>query len=365
MGEARADAPRTRVRLAATTVVWIAGSLLLTMLIRNVFVEAHRVIGWAVACAIVAAIVHPLVEGAPRGVPRPVVLVLVGLLIAAVAGLLVYGVFDDLSTETAKLREEGVASAEELEDRSGPIGDVARDIGLAARAEDFFSALDERVASGGEAIVSAAGTVPTYAVCWILAIFLILYGGRMARGAIGLIEDPARRARISRILDEALHHSRLYTLASLGQGLVVGLLAAGVVLVLDLPAPVLVGLLTGVLAMVPYLGIIVGALPLALLTAGLRSPAEGALLVVAAAGLQATEMLVVRPRVDRRSVHVGPAVPVVVSVMGFEIYGIGGAIYGVAIAVFALAVADAASSDDEPLPLPTEDPSDLGTEPAV
>lgn len=363
--ESRRTGARTKVRIAVVTVVAIAGALLLTMLLRNMFVQAHRVIGWAVACTVVAAIVHPLVAAAPRMIPRPIVLVLVGLLIAAIAGLLVYGVFDDLDTEVARLQDDGVAAAEQLEARDGFIGDLARDVGLAQRADDFFAELDQGVSSGGEAIVSAAGTAPTYLVCWILTIFLILYGGRMVQGGLGLIDDERRRARLRAILDTAIHNARRYTLASLAQGLVAGLIAASVVLALDLPAPVLVGLLAGTVAMVPYLGIVVGALPLALFAAGISSPAAGAFVLVGAGGLQAVEMLVVRPRVDRGSVHVGAAVPVIVGAIGFEVYGIGGAIYGVAIAVFLLAVADAAADDDEPVPLPTEDPSDLGAEPAT
>lgn len=347
------------MRLALGTVALIAASLLVTLLLRNMFVQAHRVIGWAVACAVVAAILHPLVASAPKILPKPVVLILVGLLLAAIVGLLVYGVFDDVSTETARLRDEGVAAAGRLEERTGFVGDLARDVGLSDRAEAFFTELEQRISTGEEAVVSAAGTVPTYFVCWILTIFLILYGGRMVGGAVGLIEDPVRRARVGRILQVAIRNARRYTLASLLQGLAVAALATAVVLALDLPAPVLVALLTGVLAMVPYLGIVIGALPLALLTAGLQSPLAGALLLAGAAVLQAFEMVVVRARVDRRSVHVGPAVAVIVSVMGFELYGLGGAMYGVAIAVFALAVADAASTDEEPLPLPTEDPSDV------
>ena len=39
--------------------------------------------------------------------------------------------------------------------------------------------------------------------------------------------------------------------------------------------------------------------------------------------------------------RVGPTIPIVVALLGFELYGVGGAIYGIALAVIALAALDA------------------------
>ena len=191
---------------------------------------------------------------------------------------------------------------------------------------------------------------------WILTIFLIIYGGRIVGGAIGLLRDEEREARIHAIVAEGSKNATRYVAASILQGLVVALLATGVVLALDLPAPVLLPLLAGTMAMLPYIGVLIGALPLVLLAAGLESLAAGITVLAVAAGLQAVEAFVVRPRVDTRSVHVGPAIPVIVAAVGYEIYGVGAAFYGVVIAIFLLAFADAAASDDDPIPLPTEEP---------
>ena len=53
-------------------------------------------------------------------------------------------------------------------------------------------------------------------------------------------------------------------------------------------------------------------------------------------------VLIVRPRIDPRTVRLGPAAATVVGLLGFELYGIGGAVYGIALAVIALAALDAA-----------------------
>jgi len=116
------------------------------------------------------------------------------------------------------------------------------------------------------------------------------------------------------------------------------------------------GLVAAVAATVPYIGIVVGVVPTVLMAAGITSLAQGAALLLVAVAAQGVEALLVRRLVDRRTLHVGPAIPVIVGSVGLEIYGIGGALYGVALAVFLLAMADAAATEaDEPLPTPNED----------
>jgi predicted PurR-regulated permease PerM len=58
-------------------------------------------------------------------------------------------------------------------------------------------------------------------------------------------------------------------------------------------------------------------------------------------GLQLFEVLVVRRRVDERTLYVGPALPLIVALIGWEIYGLGGAVYSVLLLILVLAFADA------------------------
>ncbi len=44
---------------------------------------------------------------------------------------------------------------------------------------------------GGEALKSGARRAPTYFVCFILTIFLLLYGSRMVQGGLGLVATSA------------------------------------------------------------------------------------------------------------------------------------------------------------------------------
>jgi predicted PurR-regulated permease PerM len=143
-----------------------------------------------------------------------------------------------------------------------------------------------------------------------------------------------------------------------------GLVAYAICHLFDLPAPVVLALLAGALALLPYIGFFLGAIPIVLFTAGFESITGAIALLVVVIAIQLTEALTVRRWVDERTMHVGPAVPVIVALLGYEIYGLGGAGYGVAIAVMLLAFADASATDDDieiPTPLSPAEPS-LATE---
>jgi predicted PurR-regulated permease PerM len=129
-------------------------------------------------------------------------------------------------------------------------------------------------------------------------------------------------------------------LLMLAEGLLVGLIVTGIAYVLDVPAPAALGLAAGVLAMLPHVGIVLGNLPLILLLLALRSDLAA---IVAAAGVIACQLLdsyVVRRRISLYSVHVGLLVPWVVVLVGYAVYGVGGAAFALVFAVFGLAVLD-------------------------
>jgi predicted PurR-regulated permease PerM len=91
-------------------------------------------------------------------------------------------------------------------------------------------------------------------------------------------------------------------------------------------------LLVGWLSAIPYLGILLGGL--APLLVAVTEQHLGTYVVVTALliGLQSLEILAVRPRADR-TLRVGPALTLAGIVIGFELYGFGGALYGTALLV--------------------------------
>ena len=64
------------------------------------------------------------------------------------------------------------------------------------------------------------------------------------------------------------------------------------------------------------------------------------MLVVLVLAAQLADSFLLRPHVARQSVDIGLVVPWVVALLGYSIYGIGGAVFGTMYAVFGLAILD-------------------------
>ena len=148
---------------------------------------------------------------------------------------------------------------------------------------------------------------------------------------------------------------RAYILVVLAQTIVITAVCSAVFYLLDLPAPFVLAILVGWLGTIPYLGVILGGLAPLLAAATQLHDYTYPVLVGLLIGLQLIEALLIRPRLDRRMIPVGPTLLLVGNLIGFELYGIGGAIYTTAALVFGWAVVQATPHDgssDTPRPVP-------------
>lgn len=345
---------RSSVRLSTRTVTLLVGVVVGVFILRSAFIAAQAVLGWAVASTATAVFVAPLATWLGRYIPRVAAVLLTFLVIGVGAGALVFGAVDDLDREVENLQAAARDATASLEDRDDELGEAMRDLELSTRIEVFLDEVDTRIGSGGAALAENALTLPIYFVNVILTIFLLVYGPGIVRGALSLVDDEARRRRLASTLDDAVTRARRTMAAILGQGAVVGLAVGGVAWLLDLPAPVVLGLVAGVAATIPDVGILLGVLPTVALAAGLESGRTAVVLLAVALVVQAVEALHVRPRVDRWGVEVGPSVVLIVVLLGYTLHGVGMAFFGVAYAVFLLAVIDRAPAGrlTEPAPEP-------------
>lgn len=336
------------VRVSTRTIVLAVGVVLALLVLRSAFVAGQRILGWAAACAVTAVFVAPLVSWLGRWIPRIAAVLLTFVVIGVAAVALVFGTFDNLDREIRSLQRAAPDATQRLEERDDEIGAAMRDLELSSRVEVFLDEVDERVGSGSDALAENALTVPVFFVNMILTIFLLLYGPGIIRGGLSLIGDDERRRSATRVLQDATVQARRTLAAMLGQGLLVGLTVGAVASLLSLPAPVVLGLVAGVAATLPDVGILLGVLPTVALTAGLQSGRAAVAILAAAMVVQAVEALHIRRWVDHWGVEVGPSIVWIVVLLGYELHGIGMAFFGVAFAVFVLAVIDQVPRGREP-----------------
>jgi len=205
--------------------------------------------------------------------------------------------------------------------------------------------LKDTLGTPSDALVDAARSVPAYVVCFILTIFFMLYGPRIITAGLERIPDD-RRERTRDILRGAAGSTQIQVGAAVAGAVVVGLVIWVVGMILDVPSVGLFALFGAAVSVVPYVGILVGWLPVVIVGVGLAPAWQVGLVALVAVGLQYLEATRWRPFVDGRSLYVGPALPIVAAVLGYAIYGVGGIIVTVTLLIFGLAVADEAATDD-------------------
>jgi len=328
------------VRITARSAVVGVLVVVAGIVAQRVVVAAHRPLSWAAAAVVVAVLIDPIVNLLDRHIPRLAAVIVTLVVVGGAVFAVTYMAFDDLADGLDRLGRAAEDAAAQLEARDDSVGDLARDVDATRRVNQFVDALDERVTGGDEVLASTAGTAPTYLVAGILTLFLMSYGPRLAHSAVEQLRSPSQREAVSDVVTRALNRSRRAVLLMVAEGLLAGLLVTGAAYLLDVPSPAALGLAAGVLAMLPHVGIVLGTLPLILLILALRSDIDAIVAAVVIIACQLLDSYVVRRRISDYSVHVGLLVPWVVVVVGYAVYGVGGAAFAVVFAVFGLAVVD-------------------------
>ena len=326
--------------LTAPAAFALVGAVVLAVVIERAFVAAHRVLGWAVACAVVALLLDAVAHWLDQRLPRMLAIVLSLIAMVGLVAITAFAVVRQLRDSLDTLSETAPEAAKRLEARLS----FARDLQLAARVTSLFDSIDKRLHSTA---IAQVGTAPTYAVTGILMLFYLAYGRRYLRGAFEQIEDPTRRQRVATVVTTGLARGRSALLWMLMQTIVVTLCADALFRALDLPADLVLGFVIGVLSVVPYLGVVLGGLPALLIAYGFHGFGTMIVVLVVLVVLQLAETLLWRRWLDSRTVYVGPFLTIAVAFIGFSIYGVGGAVYGFALTVLGVAAYDAAT-DNEP-----------------
>lgn len=299
-----------------------------------------RVIGWVLVAATLAGLLHPIVDGLATRVPRGVALAVVVLSMLVLSGLTAWRVVDDISDQLRELQRALPAAAEEIED-SDRFGEAATDARLAERVETFVDELPERLRGGDvdDALRAAATRGVAFLATFVLTIFFLIHGPRLLRGGLRQM-SVQRRERVKEVAGAAYLRSWRYVIGSIGMALISGLLAYACARALDLPGAAPLALWVALIDVVPAVGVIIGSIPLVLLAAATSPAWQVVLVALVLLGWEVFETTYLQFRVERSSLHIGPFLTIAVTMVGLELYGIGGALVLLVVAVCVMAAAD-------------------------
>ena len=164
----------------------------------------------------------------------------------------------------------------------------------------------------------------------VIALYLLLDTRRMRAFFLRLL--PLRpRAHVERVEAEVVRVFGAYVRGQLVLAFIVGIASTAVLLLLGVPYAIVLGVLAGILELVPMLGPILGAIPAVLVA--LFQPFPLVLwVIVAFIVIQQLESNLLVPRISGHAVGLHPLAAMLALIAGLEIGGIVGALFAVPLA---------------------------------
>lgn len=337
---AAADRPE-RLRVSTRSVALFVALVGVTLLVLRMVSAAGRVIGWMLVAGTVAGLLEPVVQRlVARGWPRGRAVLVIAATGLLVLGLTTYRVVDDVQRGTRRLQRAAPEAARDIE-RSDRFGEVARTVHLEQRTDAFMRELPRRLRGGStaDALRSAATRGVAFLTTSVLTLFLLLHGPRLASAGIDQIADERRRERVRRVGTAAFSRAFGYARGSLMMAVLAGWLAYTACVVAGVPGAAPLALWVGLWDVVPIVGAVVGAAPIVVLAA-VMDPWRGAALAALFLGYQLFEDLALQPRVEDRTMRLGPFLTVAAGFAGLELRGLTGALVAVLFVAMVVAALD-------------------------
>lgn len=193
-------------------------------------------------------------------------------------------------------------------------------------------------AEDGMAGLAAVGRLTRVSTYLLVAVFVGLFGAanpRLYRDGIVSLTPIRHRERMRELLREIGYTLRRWLLGQAISMVVIGVSTTLLLLAFGMPLAIVLGLIVGVLGFIPYLGPIIGAVPVALVAG-----AEGTtMLVYVLATYTVVQMLegyVITPMIFQRTVYLPPVFTIIMQVLLGVALGPGGFVLATPIAAVLL-----------------------------
>lgn len=182
------------------------------------------------------------------------------------------------------------------------------------------------------AVFSLASTMVELIVVPVITFYMIKTGGRFVRGFITLFPE-SYRPHLTKLFEEMHRVLSAYIVGQLSLSVLMTVVVFLGMLALGIPYPLVIGLLAGVVEMVPVVGPIVGAIPPILLGLA-ESSGLAAKVLIFYIIVQQTDSHLVMPKLMGSVTNVHPVAIILGVLVGGQLYGI----VGMMVAVPVLAV---------------------------
>ena len=318
------------------TVLTVAALLVSVAIVLWIVWVSRRVLVWTFVSAFLAVALSPAVDALQRrGVHRRGVAagIVYLIMIAVIAGLGALFI-PTLVAQVNSLVDAAPGYVRDLTHGRGPLGFLETKYHVVDRVRDAINSGGSNVGNGVNAVVSVTTSIVTGIAGLITIIFMTLFmlleGPRwVERFYSSLSPDSERRWR-----DVGYQIYRTvggYVTGNLVISFIAGIATTIVLLILGIPFPVALGLLVGILDLIPLAGATLAAI-IVTLVALTQGTTEGIVVLIFFIVYQQLENHVLQPVVYGRTIRLNPFLVLLAVLIGVELAGFLGALLALPIA---------------------------------
>jgi predicted PurR-regulated permease PerM len=202
--------------------------------------------------------------------------------------------------------------------------------GIRDNLDTFASELPTHATSLLGAASGVFGSVLGLVTLTFLSFYLVMELPAIVRGVAALM-PPEQAARFETVSAAVARTVSLAVLGNIAISVIAGVVMGGAAWILGLPYPIVLGIVVGLLDLIPNVGATIAAVILGLigLTVGI---VPAVVIVIVDFVYQQVENYIVQPAVMREAVELSPFTTIVVVIMGAALLGVVGAILAVPVA---------------------------------
>jgi predicted PurR-regulated permease PerM len=324
------------VRFRPRAVLSVIGVLIAVAVVLEVIWVTKSVLIWVLVALFLAMALNPAVELlVRRGIRRPLAvgIVFVGALLVVVGIAATF--VPTLVREVNDFADAVPGYIDDITKGRGRLGFLERDYHIVERARDAIEksgvggvlGLSSTALSVTKSILNAVVAVVTIA---FLTLFMLLEGPAWVERIYSLVPEESQ-PRWRKVGGDIYRTVGGYVTGNLAISLVAGVTSTIVLLVLEVPYAVALGLVVAVLDLVPLAGATIAAV-IVIAVGFLHSTTAGIILIVFFIVYQQLENHVLQPLVYGRTVQLSPLVVLVAVLMGAELAGVIGALGAIPVA---------------------------------
>ena len=304
--------------------------------------RVHTVATITIAAIFLCYVIYPAVSRLNRRLPVWASLLIVYAVLIALAATALSFIVPALSDNVKQFIHDAPVLVHNTQDAlTNPNNPFLARLPSAART--FIAALPAELVSwlnryGGEAATrffsvaaSILGILAIFVVVPVVAIYILIDKDAMHATLISVI--PAQsRPKFLKILQEINSVVGGFIRGQLLVAIIVGILITIMLTLLHVRYALLIGVVAGLLEVIPYLGAFVGAAPAVIISLVTNGPGNAALVVLGFVVINQLEGHLISPFVVGESVGLAPLAIVLALLTGGELFGLPGLIVAVPVA---------------------------------